>query len=282
MRTMQKTVILLLLALSLLAMNACQLMRNSSGMETGETTEAATTLDNDLCRTVLDRLSHISTDRPIKTAMSPWGIDYGYRTPMFIGMVTWPFGFDPPYIDFPREDESHAFDDSYMLNLSDELCKVGVYRISSESENDDTVYYIHMIFTESAPTYKWLSDETSDDSYHFTGKVIYSSATSATADTSLLKPGASVRSLLDSFPELGLYCEVDGRFPSFLIPRPVMSVGGQTITSDLYAGPAVLMVNEGFFLITTELSEDGTDVLIKEVTKQNTLTYQDLCALFGA
>ena len=61
-----------------------------------------------------------------------------------------------------------------------------------------------------------------------------------------------------------------------------MSVGVQTITSYLYAGPAVLMVNEGFFLITTELSEDGTDVLIKEVTKQNTLTYQDLCALFGA
>ena len=127
---------------------------------------------------------------------------------------------------------------------------------------------MHMIFTESAPTYTWLSDEPSDDSYHFTGKVIYSSATSATADTTLLKPGVSVRSLLDSFPELGLYCKVDDRFPF-------------QVSGDVYAGPAVLMVNEGFFLITTELSEDGTDVLIKEVTKKDTLTYQDLCQLYG-
>ena len=42
------------------------------------------------------------------------------------------------------------------------------------------------------------------------------------------------------------------------------------------------MVNEGFFLITTELSEEGTDVLIKEVTKQDTLTYEDLCGLYGS
>ena len=54
-----------------------------------------------------------------------------------------------------------------------------------------------------------------------------------------------------------------------------------TDSGDVYAGPAVLMVNEGFFLITTELSADGTDVLIKEVTKQDTLTYEDLCTLFG-
>ena len=95
------------------------------------------------------------------------------------------------------------------------------------------------------------------------------SSTSATTDTSLLKPGASVRSLLDSFPELGLYCKVDGRFPF-------------TVSGDVYAGPAVLMVNEGFFLITTELSEDGTDVLLKELTKQDTLSYEDLRGLYGS
>ena len=178
--------------------------------------------------------------------------------------VNWQYEY--PVMD---SDSYWFFQYSYML-WSD--CRVGVYRTSfSESENHgetgEDVYYVHLIFEKKAPI---STEECLPEAWwYFTGKYIYTSETSATADTSLLKPGASVRSLLDSFPELGLYCKVDGRFPF-------------TVSGDVYAGPAVLMVNEGFFLITTELSADGTDVLIKEVTKQDTLTYPDLCALFGA
>ena len=155
--------------------------------------------------------------------------------------------------------------DSYMMDEEHTVCIVRTEDATGE------VYNLHLIYDPNNPNNPLspYATENEDENWVLSGKYLFTSSASATADTSLLKPGASVRTLLDSFPELGLYCKVDGRFPF-------------TVSGDVYAGPAVLMVNEGFFLITTELSADGTDVLIKEVTKQDTLTYQDLCALFRA
>ena len=269
---MRKGICVLMCVLIMTVLCACQTGRKKPTEEqTGQVPPSAE---------VLDGQSSISKTYDFYDVASIWCMSETFtrvrRNPYFsvekpelsiVGnpdLVNWQYEY--PVMD---SDSDWFFQYSYML-WSD--CRVGVYRTSfSESENHgetgEDVYYVHLIFEKKAPI---STEECLPETWwYFTGKYIYTSETSATADTSLLKPGASVRSLLDSFPELGMYCKVDERFPF-------------TVSGDVYAGPAVLMVNEGFFLITTELSEDGTDVLIKEVTKKDTLTYQDLCALFGA
>ena len=258
MRTIQKTAILLLLALSLLAMNACQwstVPGHESGTQAGnENTATVTTVtdaENETTRSqsLLALQKEDAVFVAVDELISLYQLDAGLvRLPSYSGMVV-----------------GHVIsDDATVYSLSPSYWAVITY----VKDNANRQYCMHLILQEGEGTQQcpiiW-----GDKRLEAPGAYIFTSSTSATADTSLLKPGASVRSLLDSFPELGLYCKVDDRFPF-------------AVSGDMYAGPAVLMVNEGFFLITTELSADGTDVLIKEVTKQDTLTYQDLCALFGA
>ena len=257
MRTMQNTAILLLLSLSLLAMNACQwgtVPSQESGTQAGnENTATVTTVtdaENETTRSqaLLALQKEDAVFVAVDELISLYQLDAGLvRLPSYSGMVV-----------------GHVIsDDATVYSLSPSCWAVITYVKDSANRQ----YCMHLILqegegTQQCPIY-W-----GDKILEASGAYIFTSENSATADTSRLKPGASVRSLLDSFPELGLYCKVDDRFPF-------------TVSGDVYAGPAVLMVNEGFFLITTELSADGTDVLIKEVTKQDMLTYQDLCQLYG-
>ncbi|MGN1446279.1 MAG: hypothetical protein ACI4WV_08285 [Eubacteriales bacterium] len=257
MRTMQKTAILLLLTLSLLAMNACQ-WGTVPGHESGTMTENVNP----------ETEAQTTCSQMILDAQNQAEVMDELTVPMLVFMYSLTAHMDQP-VYIPQMSRHQPLCkpkgwDSYMLDENHTVCIVRTEDATGE------VYNLHLIYGPNNPNdpLSPYATENEDENWVLSGKYLFTSSASATADTTLLKPGVSVRSLLDSFPELGLYCKVDDRFPF-------------AVSGDVYAGPAVLMVNEGFFLITTGLSEDGTDVLIKEVTKQDTLTYEDLCQLYG-